>query len=151
MLFSKYIDLCLVKTVSYLRRVGPFIQALGFVSALLFSPDAFALSCDEIAAMVDYELPSEVVINTIKGSGSTFTSEDVQCLLDKDVPTPIVDEVKRLSGWVPGIQSSLEIGEIKALEEQSESEGSVLNVVIVGILSMVLGIFFWRKQSASNK
>ena len=54
-LFSKYADLY--------RRIGRFTQALGFVSILLFSPDALAASASAVVGV--FEAPVGLLVNVI--------------------------------------------------------------------------------------
>ena len=70
--------------------------ALG-LSLFGFSTDAEALSCDEIISMVGYDLPTDVIINTLKGSGTRFSPEEIQCLVDKGAPSAVVAQAKRMS------------------------------------------------------
>ena len=56
-----------------------------------------ALSCDEIISMVGYDLPTDVIINTLKGSGTRFSPEEIQCLVDKGAPSAVIDQAKRMS------------------------------------------------------
>ena len=70
--------------------------ALG-LSLFGYSTDAQALTCDEIISMVGYDLPTDVIINTLKGSGTRFSSDEIQCLVDKGAPSAVIDQAKRMS------------------------------------------------------
>ena len=84
---------------------GKLTSTLGFgiaqialgLSLFGYSTDAEALSCDEIISMVGYDLPTDVIINTLKGSGTRFSAEEIQCLVDKGAPASVVDQAKRMS------------------------------------------------------
>ena len=69
---------------------------LGMV-AIGYSNTAEALSCDEIIQMVGYDLPTDVIVNTVKGSGTRFSSEEIQCLVDKGAPQAVIEQAKRMS------------------------------------------------------
>ena len=62
--------------------------------ALLFTPKAFALSCDEIVQMLEQNVPAKFVVQTIEDSGTAFTKEDVRCLTNADAPAEIVTAVR---------------------------------------------------------
>ena len=46
----------------------------------LRAPDARAISCDEVSNMVSVNVPEDIVIQTMRDSGTTFTEADVACL-----------------------------------------------------------------------
>jgi TolA-binding protein len=62
--------------------------------ALLFTPKAFALNCDEIVQMLEQNVPAKFVVQTIEDSGTAFTKEDVRCLTNADAPAEIVTAVR---------------------------------------------------------
>ncbi len=70
--------------------------ALG-LSLFGYSTNAQALSCDEIIKMVGYDLQTDVIIGTLKGSGKRFSAEEIQCLVDNGAPAAVVDQAKRMS------------------------------------------------------
>lgn len=62
--------------------------------ALAGSSPAFALSCDELMNMVDVSVPTEIIVQTVQGSGETFTASEVKCLQDKGAPAEVVAAAK---------------------------------------------------------
>ena len=69
--------------MSFLQRVRSATLPL----ALLVAPSvASAMTCDDIMNMVSVNVPAEIVINTMKGSGTRFTAADVQCLQQRGAP-----------------------------------------------------------------
>jgi tetratricopeptide (TPR) repeat protein len=65
--------------------------------AIGFSNTAEALTCDEIISMVGYDLPTDVIVNTVKGSGTRFSAEEIQCLVDQGAPQAVIEQAKRMS------------------------------------------------------
>lgn len=63
--------------------------------ALLWAPEAHALTCDEIVKMLDANVPAKFVVQTITESGTAFSQDDVRCLTNSDAPTEIVSAVKQ--------------------------------------------------------
>lgn len=74
---------------SHILRVSPLLGL-----ALLWSPSAHALSCSEIMNMVNVNVPTEIVVQTIEGSGEKFTSDDVRCLTNEGAPAQVVAAAK---------------------------------------------------------
>ena len=52
------------------------------------------MSCDDVMNMVSVNVPDEIVINTMKGSGTKFTTADVTCLQQRGAPPTIVQAAK---------------------------------------------------------
>ena len=90
---------------TFTQKSGKLTSKIGFgiahialgLSLFGYSTDAEALSCDEIISMVGYDLPTDVIINTLKGSGTRFSPEEIQCLVDKGAPAAVVEQAKRMS------------------------------------------------------
>jgi TolA-binding protein len=67
-------------------------------SFLAFVPGvAAAMTCEEIASMVTMNVPTNIVVEAVKGSGTVFTAADVQCLTSKNVPAEVVAQAKAMS------------------------------------------------------
>jgi hypothetical protein len=58
--------------------------------------DAYALTCDEIASMVNATVPVPIVVQAIDDSGGTATDDDVKCLKDRGMPEEVVGAVVAL-------------------------------------------------------
>jgi tetratricopeptide (TPR) repeat protein len=59
--------------------------------------DAFAgMTCDEIMNLVNLNVPSNVVIDTIKSSGSVFSEADIACLVSKRAPSDVLAQAKAM-------------------------------------------------------
>ena len=72
-------------------------QVILGTTLLGYSTQAEALNCQEIVQMMGYDLPTDVILNTVKGSGERFTSEEIQCLIDNGAPSAVVEQAKRMS------------------------------------------------------
>lgn len=64
--------------------------------ALLWSPSAQALTCEEIMNMVNVNVPASIVVETIDSSADSFTSDDIRCLTNEGAPAEIVAAAKAL-------------------------------------------------------
>ena len=85
-------------TMKTTSRLGFGIAQIALGLSLFgYSNTASALTCDEIIQMVGYDLPTDVIINTVKGSGTRFSAEEIQCLADKGAPAAVIDQAKRMS------------------------------------------------------
>jgi hypothetical protein len=72
------------------RLLAPVIG----VCALLAPAAASAMSCDEIMNMVSLNIPTNIVIETMKGSGQTFSDADIACLQQKGAPPDVLAAAK---------------------------------------------------------
>lgn len=82
-----------ISTFPALRFCG---ASLVVVAALLKSTPAYALSCDELMNMADVSVPTNIIVQTIEGSGETFSSAEVKCLQDKGAPAEVVAAAKKM-------------------------------------------------------
>lgn len=79
---------------SFCARTVFGLSLLGFG----WTPVAQAgISCEEIMNLVGYNIAPEVIIDTMKNSGSTFSPADVQCLKDKGAPSAVVAQAVSMS------------------------------------------------------
>lgn len=72
-----------------------FVARISLVSttaalALGMSNQAHALSCQEIMNMVDVNVPTNIVVQTMRDSGEQFTPDEVRCLADRGAPDDVV-------------------------------------------------------------
>ncbi len=82
-----------ISTFPALRFCG---VSLTVAAALLSSSPAYALSCDELMNMVDVSVPTNIIVQTIEGSGETFSSAEVRCLQEKGAPAEVVSAAKSM-------------------------------------------------------
>jgi len=75
-----------------ITRVLPFPVVL--LAAVAGSQNAYALSCEEIMNMVNVNVPTNIVVQTIKDSGETFSADDVRCLTNEGAPAEVVSAAK---------------------------------------------------------
>ncbi|MCB9686494.1 MAG: hypothetical protein H6738_08675 [Alphaproteobacteria bacterium] len=68
------------------------------VSLLAIPSIASATSCDEIMNMVSLNIPSNIVIETMRSSGTAFTQADVQCLQSRGAPADVVSTAQQMAG-----------------------------------------------------
>lgn len=62
--------------------------------ALLWTPAAHAMSCADIMNMVNVNVPTSIVVQTIEESGDSFSADDVRCLTNEGAPPEIVAAAK---------------------------------------------------------
>jgi len=62
--------------------------------ALVVAPKAWALNCDELMNMVDVNVPTSIIVQTIESSGESFTADDIRCLTNKGAPQDVIDAAK---------------------------------------------------------
>lgn len=65
----------------------PAAAAIGLFTAT----PAFAVDCDQVMGMLSAGVPSNIVVDTIKNSGATYTDEDIQCMAEKGAPQDVLD------------------------------------------------------------
>jgi tetratricopeptide (TPR) repeat protein len=77
-----------------MKRLIPVSIAL--LGSLLLPADAHALSCDEIMNMVDVNVPTNIVVQTMKDSGDQFSPDELRCLSDKGAPSEVVAQARAM-------------------------------------------------------
>ena len=77
-----------------MKRTRILLPSLAALAALVVSPDAAALTCDEIMNMVEVNVPENIVVQTIKDSGDQFAADEVSCLEDRGAPAGVVTQAK---------------------------------------------------------
>ncbi len=75
-------------------RLTPWALSLGLLS--IASP-AWALSCDEIMNMVDVNVPTNIVVQTMESSGTRFSAEDIRCLDQRGAPSEVITSAKKMA------------------------------------------------------
>lgn len=68
--------------------------AVTTAAALAWSTPAWALDCDEIMNMVDVNVPTTIIVQTIDASGEVFDADTIRCLTTKGAPTEVIDAAK---------------------------------------------------------
>ena len=63
-----------------MMRIQTLIPASLLAVVTLGSNSAWALSCDEIINMVEVNVPTNIVVMTVKDSGEQFTADEIKCL-----------------------------------------------------------------------
>lgn len=83
-------------------RFASSTTRLAALAALLSLPTAAnAVTCEEILTMVTRNVPTNIVISTMEGSGRTYTADDVACLKGKQAPADVVAAAERLGAAQP--------------------------------------------------
>ena len=83
---------------SFVRQIALVVcTGLG----LAVSTPSHAMSCDEIMTMVGLNIPPDIVADTMKDSGTTFTSTDIACLKEKGAPAEVIAAANALSNTPP--------------------------------------------------
>lgn len=75
-----------------MKRLLP--AAVTTAVALAWATPAWALSCDDIMNMVDVNVPTNIVVQTIESSGEAFTADDIRCLVNKGAPEEVITAAK---------------------------------------------------------
>lgn len=84
-------------------RMGPSLF-VGCLSLLSVNPAWAGLSCDDIMNMVDYNVSTSVIVDTIASSGTEFSESDIQCLRQRGAPPEVLDKAiafKRVEAPAP--------------------------------------------------
>jgi tetratricopeptide (TPR) repeat protein len=71
---------------------------------------AAALSCDEIMNMVNVNVPTNIVVQTMKDSGDQFSQEELRCLSDKGAPSQVISQAREMLSRVDPDDSSSDDG-----------------------------------------
>ncbi len=66
------------------------------IGSLLFAGEAHALSCDEIMNMVNVNVPTHIVVQTMEDSGETFSADEIRCLINQGAPQEVVQTAKKM-------------------------------------------------------
>ena len=74
-----------------------FVIGLACFVGLTLSGDAWALSCEEIMNMVNVNVPTSIIVQTMEDSGETFSNDDIRCLLNEGAPDEVVKTAKSMS------------------------------------------------------
>lgn len=79
------------------KQLKNFPKVVLAASLFGWSNQALALSCDEIINMVGYNIQTDIILGTMKSSGTRFTSDDIQCLQSKGAPAEVIEQAKKMS------------------------------------------------------
>lgn len=71
------------------------IAGLGTLGLTLSTP-AWALGCDEIMNMVNVNVPTNIIVQTMEDSGEVFSTEEIRCLTNSGAPADIVSAAKAM-------------------------------------------------------
>jgi len=66
------------------------------VVGLATATPAWAVDCDQIMGMLDANVPSNIVVDTIKNSGARYEDEDLQCLAERGAPEDVLAAARSL-------------------------------------------------------
>ena len=59
---------------------------------------AAAVDCGQILNMVSLNIPEDIIVQTMKDSGTKFTADDVKCLTDGGAPEKVLAQARTMSG-----------------------------------------------------
>lgn len=107
------------------------LLALFLIGGALTSTDAqAALSCQEILNMVSVNVPSHIIVQTMEGSGTQFSADDVRCLAEGGAPTDIVDTARKMAATPEpepaAVPSTTPEPETKSAFDAADALGSAL-------------------------
>jgi hypothetical protein len=75
----------------FFHSAARFFAGASLLAAFALAPTtASAITCDEIKNMVNVNVPANIVVSTIQGSGTRFTPADIQCLQAAGVPAEVI-------------------------------------------------------------
>jgi tetratricopeptide (TPR) repeat protein len=61
----------------------------------MWSGPAHALSCDDVMNMINVNVPTSIVVQTIAESGERFNADFVRCLTNEGAPAEVIDAARR--------------------------------------------------------
>ena len=94
------------------KRSLSLLVGLGAIAlSATSSSNAWALDCDEIMNMVNVNVPTNIIVQTMEDSGDQFTNEDIRCLMDAGAPDDVVTTAKRMSASAAPDPEPIERGE----------------------------------------
>ena len=79
---------------SFMRSAWLGLLAVG---SLTVSADAWALGCDDIMNLVDVNVPTDVIVQTMEGSGTQFSADDIRCLAEKGAPEVVIEKARSMA------------------------------------------------------
>ena len=77
-----------------MKRLLPVSVAL--LGGLMLPDTAAALSCDEIMNMVNVNVPTNIVVQTMKDSGDQFSQDELRCLSDAGAPSEVIAQAREM-------------------------------------------------------
>jgi tetratricopeptide (TPR) repeat protein len=100
-----------------------FSQFLLAATMFSYSNDALALSCDDIINMVGYNIQTDIIVSTMKSSGSKFSAEDISCLESKGAPSEVLEQAKRMSAATePAPTQPTEVEEAPRVNDEEDED-----------------------------
>lgn len=101
--------------MSKLRMTRP---AILMAASMLVAENANALSCQEIMNMVNVNVPTAIVVQTIQDSGDQFSSADIRCLINEGAPDQITAAAKKLLAGASQSDERIERAESEIVRER---------------------------------
>ena len=101
--------------MSKLRMTRP---AILMAASMLVAENANALSCQEIMNMVNVNVPTAIVVQTIQDSGDQFSSADIRCLINEGAPDEITAAAKKLLAGASQSDERIERAESEIVRER---------------------------------
>ena len=106
------------------RYLLPNVTALALIG---LSNSAYALNCDEIMNMVSVNVPTNIVVQTMKDSGDQFTPDEIACLQRGGAPTEVLNQARSMAAsgapernTVPDDQEEQPSSRRSSLEQDSD-------------------------------
>lgn len=94
------------------------------VAVSLVPTDAWAISCDEILNMVNVNVPTNIVTQTMESSGTKFTADDIRCLANGGAPDDVVSKAREMAAAAEREQEVEEQPTRPTREAEEEERGS---------------------------
>jgi len=92
--------------------------AILMAASMLVAENANALSCQEIMNMVNVNVPTAIVVQTIQDSGDQFSSADIRCLINEGAPDQITAAAKKLLAGASQSDERIERAESEIVRER---------------------------------
>ena len=67
-------------------KLAKLARGLVVAGALFWGTAAQAITVEEILNLVEVQVPTQVIVDTIEGSGTIFTTDDLRTLSDRGAP-----------------------------------------------------------------
>ena len=85
-----------IGTVCAITGILALALPITAVVGLAVATPAWAVDCDQIMGMLEANVPSNIVVDTIKNSGARYDDEELQCLAEKGAPPDVLEAARAL-------------------------------------------------------
>lgn len=106
------------------RFSGPLLAALLAGGTFLATPTVAeaAMSCDQIMDLVDYNVPTSVILDSMASSGTEFDDRDIECLIQRGAPPEVVAKAREMKAPEAPEPQAVETAPVPQEERRSRFE-----------------------------